>query len=48
MVFGIRLLQIFMGNILMDGKPTWWLDGHIDVLGRLLLKFSKISPHISI
>ena len=28
-----------MGHILMDGMPTWWLDGHTDVLGRLLLKF---------
>ena len=44
MVFGIRLLRVFMGHILIDGTPTWWLDGHIDVLGRLLLKFSRISP----
>ena len=47
MVFGIRLLRVFMGYILMDGTPTWWIDGHIDVLGRLLLKFSRISPILS-
>ena len=46
-VFGIRLLQVFMGHILMDGTPTWWLDGHTDVLGRLLFKFSRISPFLS-
>ena len=31
----------------MDGTPTWWLDGHTDVLRSLLLKFSKISPLLS-
>ncbi|RVX15851.1 Tetratricopeptide repeat protein SKI3 [Vitis vinifera] len=41
-VFGIRLLRVYMGHILMDGMPTWWLDGHTDVLGRLLLKFSRV------
>ena len=45
-VFGIRLLRVFMGYILMDVTSTWWLDGHTDVLGRLLHKFSRISPHI--
>ncbi|RVW17381.1 LINE-1 retrotransposable element ORF2 protein [Vitis vinifera] len=43
-VFGIRLLRVYMGHILMDGTPTWWLDGLTDVLGRLLLKFSRSSP----
>ena len=46
-VFGIRLLRIYMGHILMDGTPTWWLDGHTDVLGRLLLKFSRSFPLLS-
>ena len=46
MVFGIRLLRVFMGHILMDGTATWWLDGHIGVLGRLLLKFSR-NPLLS-
>ncbi|RVW34763.1 hypothetical protein CK203_101286 [Vitis vinifera] len=27
----------------MDETPTWWLDGHTDVLGRLLLKFSRFK-----
>ena len=27
--------------------PTRWLDGHTDVLGRLLLKFSRSSPLLS-
>ncbi|RVW77727.1 Transposon TX1 uncharacterized 149 kDa protein [Vitis vinifera] len=27
-VFGIRLLRVYMGHILMDGTPTRWLDGH--------------------
>ncbi|RVW42695.1 Nuclear pore complex protein NUP160 [Vitis vinifera] len=40
-VFGIRLLRVYMGHILMDGTPTWWLDGHTGVHGRLLLKFSR-------
>ncbi|RVX09357.1 hypothetical protein CK203_015265 [Vitis vinifera] len=43
MVFGIRLLQVYMRHILIDGTPTWWLDGHTDVLGRLLLKFSRFK-----
>ena len=30
-----------------DGTPTWWLDGLTDVLGRLLLKFSRIFPLLS-
>ena len=47
MVFGIRLLQVFTGHILMDETPTWWLDDHTDILGRLLLKFFKISPLLS-
>ncbi|RVW92960.1 Transposon TX1 uncharacterized 149 kDa protein [Vitis vinifera] len=42
-VFGIRLLRVYMGHILMDGTPTWWLDGHTDVHGRLLLKFSRFK-----
>ncbi|RVX00013.1 putative ribonuclease H protein [Vitis vinifera] len=42
-----KLLRVFMRHILMDGTPTWWLDSHTDVLGRLLLKFSKISPILS-
>ena len=46
-VFGIRLLRIYMGHILMDETPTWWLDGLTDVLGRLLLKFSRSSPLLS-
>ena len=47
MVFGIRLLRVFMGHTLMDGTPTWWLDDHTDILGRLLLKLSRISPIFS-
>ena len=39
MVFGIKLLQVFIRHILMDEMSTWWLDGHTDVLGRLLYKF---------
>ena len=39
MVFGIKLLQVFIRHILMDEMSTWWLDGHKDVLGRLLHKF---------
>ena len=27
-----------MGHILVDGMSTFWLDGHTDVLGRLLHK----------
>ena len=46
MVFGIRLLRVFMGHILIDGTPTWWLDGHTNVLGRLLHKSFRILPHI--
>ena len=34
-----------MGYILMDGMPILWLDGHINVLGRLLLKSFRIFPH---
>ncbi|RVW37832.1 hypothetical protein CK203_087876 [Vitis vinifera] len=30
-----------------DGTPTWWLDGLTDVLGRLLLKFSRVLPFCS-
>ncbi|RVW39478.1 DNA damage-binding protein 1a [Vitis vinifera] len=47
-VFGeSRLLRVFMGHILMDGTLTWWLDGHTDVLGRLLLKFFQdFSPFV--
>ena len=26
MVFGIRLLRVYMGHILMDGTPTRWLE----------------------
>ena len=37
-----------MGTILMDETLIWWLDAHTDVLGRLLHKFFRISPHISI
>ncbi|RVW30367.1 La-related protein 1A [Vitis vinifera] len=43
-VFGIRLLRVYMGHILMDETPTWWLNGHIDVLGRLLLNFPVSNP----
>ncbi|RVW29636.1 hypothetical protein CK203_100953 [Vitis vinifera] len=46
-VFGIRLLRVYMGHILMDETPTRWLDGHTDVLGRLLLKvFQEFSPFV--
>ena len=48
MVYGIRLLQAFMGHILMDEMPIWWFDGHIDVLGRLLHKFLRTSPHMDL
>ena len=37
-----------MGHILMDGISTCWLDGHIDVPGRLLNKFFRIFPHTSV
>ena len=47
-VFGIRLLRVSMGHILMDETPTWWLNGHTVVIGRLLHKFFRISPHISV
>ena len=30
-----------------EWAPTRWLDGHTDVLGRLLLKFSRSSPLLS-
>ncbi|RVW34016.1 putative ribonuclease H protein [Vitis vinifera] len=39
-----EVIASIYGHILMDGTPTWWLDGLTDVLGRLLLKFSKSSP----
>ncbi|RVX06522.1 Protein SWEETIE [Vitis vinifera] len=29
-----KVIASIMGHILMDGTPTWWLDGHTDVLGR--------------
>ena len=35
-----------MEHILMDGTPTFWLDGHIGALGRLLHKFFKAFLHI--
>ncbi|RVX12962.1 Callose synthase 9 [Vitis vinifera] len=44
-VYGIRLLRAFLGHILMDEVPTFWLDGHKDVLGRLLHKSFRIIPH---
>ena len=46
-VFGIKLLRAFMGHILMDGMTTLWLDGHTDVLGRLLHKAFKNLLHTS-
>ena len=44
MVFGIRLLRVFMGYILMDGTPTWWLDGHTDVLEGYCSSFPGFLP----
>ena len=32
----------YIGHILMDGTLIFWFDGHIDVLGRPLHKFSRI------
>ena len=37
-VYGIGLSRAFMGHILVDGMSAFWLDGHADVLGRLLHK----------
>ena len=34
-----------MGHILMDGMLALWLDGNINVLGRLLHKSFKVLPH---
>ena len=36
-----------MTHILMDGTPTFWLDGHMDVLRRLLYKSFKFLSHTS-
>ena len=44
MVCGIKRSRAFMGHILMDGTPTLWLNGHIHVFGRLLLKSFKTFP----
>ncbi|RVW97046.1 hypothetical protein CK203_032332 [Vitis vinifera] len=38
-----KVIGVYMGHILMDGMPTWWLDGHTDVLGRLLLKVISVK-----
>ena len=35
-----------MRHILMDGTQPLWLDGHTNVLGRLLHKSFKLLPHI--
>ena len=40
-----KLFRAFMQHILMDGITTFWLDGYIDVLWRLLHKFFKTFPH---
>ena len=34
-----------MGHILMDETPTFRLDGHTDVPGRLLHKFFRTFPY---
>lgn len=35
-----------MGHIVMDETPTFWLDGHTNVLERLLHKSFTNLPHI--
>ena len=35
-----------MGQILIDGMPTFWSDGHISILRRPLHKFSRIFLHV--
>lgn len=45
MAFGIKLFWAFMGHILINEIPTFYIDGHINALWRPLHKFSKTLLH---